>query len=200
MGEAPLINAHISSPGQRSCENSDYLRREGDSHPTVSTERHVHLKFTASEAFHRKLEKVKTLAWHRLPANASLEQLFELVMDEFIGKHDPRARRNRRERRAQAITSPKKAPLEGRRTEGQSRSVAGAVKDDVFIRDNAQCTFVGVDGRRCGETRNLHVDHIVPRTRNGTSDVNNLRILCAQHNQLEAERILGQRLMRRYRP
>jgi 5-methylcytosine-specific restriction endonuclease McrA len=199
VGQAPPSNVRISSVGQRSCESSDYLRREGDSHPTVSTEKRVQLQFTVSESFQRKLEKIRSLAWHRLPANASLEQLFNLVMDEFIEKHDPRVRQHRRERRAKAITNPQKVPLMGQRAEDQSRYVAAAVKDDVFVRDNAQCTFEGPDGRRCGETRNLHVDHIVPRTRNGTNDVNNLRILCAQHNQLEAERILGRRLMSRYR-
>jgi 5-methylcytosine-specific restriction endonuclease McrA len=183
---------------ERACEKSTYLRREGDSHPPLSTEKGVQLKFIASEAFHRKLEKIKTLAWHRLPANASLEQVFELVMDEFIGQHDPRARQHRRERRASAKSNPKKAPSKAQRAEGHSRYVPGPVKDNVFVRDNAQCTFVGADGRRCGETRNLHIDHIIPRTRNGSSDESNLRLLCAPHNALEAERMLGKRLMRRY--
>jgi hypothetical protein len=91
------------------CEKSPYFPREGDLHPTdgdcpaagADTHRRVQFQFAASEAFREKVERVKSLAWHRLPANASLEQVFELALDAFIAKNDPRERRERRQSRAE---------------------------------------------------------------------------------------------------
>jgi len=53
------------------------------------------------------------------------------------------------------------------------------------------CSFVGKDGRVCGEARFLELDHIVPRAQGGTDDSGNLRWLCRGHNGYEAERVLG---------
>lgn len=43
----------------------------------------------------------------------------------------------------------------------------------------------------CGSTEGLQVDHIVPVARGGRGTIGNLRLLCAYHNRLEAERLLG---------
>jgi 5-methylcytosine-specific restriction endonuclease McrA len=61
----------------------------------------------------------------------------------------------------------------------------------VFARDGFRCTYVAADGRRCSATVALQVDHIRPIARGGASTVDNLRILCAQHNRLEGERLMG---------
>jgi hypothetical protein len=180
---------------EQPCEKDDYFRREGNSDPTTSTEKRVQFQFTTTEAFQRKVEKVRALAWHRLPANASLEQVFELVLEEFIEKHDPRARRERREKRTQAKVH---CNLGTPKLTATPRHVTAVIKDDVHVRDNAQCTFVGAGGRRCGATHGLQIDHVTPRACYGTNDASNLRLLCARHNRLEAERILGSPLMDRY--
>lgn len=46
-------------------------------------------------------------------------------------------------------------------------------------------------GKVCGSTYIPNVDHIHPRALGGTNEESNLRSLCAQHNQLMAEKILG---------
>ncbi|HEU4365443.1 MAG TPA: HNH endonuclease signature motif containing protein [Candidatus Krumholzibacteria bacterium] len=144
-------------------------------------------KFTATEAFEKKFEKIKSLAAHRLPPNPSYEQVFEVAMDLFLEKHDPSARRERRENqegRLRAGTS--QASREG-------RYVPVAVRDQVFARDNGQCTYKGPDGRRCGSRHVLQIDHRTPVARGGASTMDNLRLLCAYHNRLEAERLMGAR-------
>jgi 5-methylcytosine-specific restriction endonuclease McrA len=69
--------------------------------------------------------------------------------------------------------------------------VPSAVRDDVFVRDRGRCTFVGADGRVCGSTRGLQLDHIAPVARGGAGTRDNLRLLCAYHNRLEAARLMG---------
>jgi 5-methylcytosine-specific restriction endonuclease McrA len=176
---------------------------------TPKLERRALIQFSASEAFMAKLETIRSLAWHRLPANPSLEQLFELAMDHFIEKEDPSARKERREKRedrSHAKGGMKREPRPaGERSSGtprpaRPRHVAAAVKDEVFTRDRGRCSYVGASGRRCASTRALQIDHVEPIARGGKSTPGNLRLLCAFHNRLEAERILGNRWLAGTRP
>jgi hypothetical protein len=75
--------------------------------------------------------------------------------------------------------------------ERSSRHIPLAVRDRVFSRDGGRCTYVSAGGKRCNSKRNLQIDHVEPRSRGGSNDPSNLRLLCAHHNRLEAERILG---------
>jgi len=45
----------------------------------------------------------------------------------------------------------------------------------VFIRDGRFCA-------KCGATKYLHVDHIIPVSKGGTAELSNLRVLCRDHN------------------
>jgi 5-methylcytosine-specific restriction endonuclease McrA len=69
----------------------------------------------------------------------------------------------------------------------------------VWKRDRGRCTFVGESGHCCGSRRFVQFDHRVPRARGGPSTVENVRLLCAPHNRLEAERIFGAGFMREKR-
>jgi hypothetical protein len=72
-----------------------------------------------------------------------------------------------------------------------SRHIPAAVRDAVFVRDKGHCTYTGPDGKRCGSTHNLQIDHVVPFARGGAATLQNLRLLCGKHNRLSAERIFG---------
>lgn len=73
----------------------------------------------------------------------------------------------------------------------RSRHIPAAIKNEVQRRDNGQCTFVGLEGTRCGETLGLEIDHIEPYALGGSHEVKNLRLLCPAHNRLLAERVFG---------
>jgi 5-methylcytosine-specific restriction endonuclease McrA len=72
-----------------------------------------------------------------------------------------------------------------------TRRLPAKTRDAVFERDNGRCTYVGTNGKRCGSTHRLHVDHIVPFACGGTHAKSILWLLCAKHNNLEARRIYG---------
>jgi 5-methylcytosine-specific restriction endonuclease McrA len=162
-------------------------------------ERRALIQFSASEAFMAKVERVRSLAWHRLPANASLEQVFELALDCLIAHEDPAKRRERRQERERSI--PARDP--GTATTAvshahtpqvsaqQTRHIPAPVRDEVFVRDKGRCTYTGSNGQRCASTNALQIDHITPVARGGPSTPHNLRLLCAYHNRLEAERLMG---------
>lgn len=64
-----------------------------------------------------------------------------------------------------------------------ARPIPTAVKRAVWQRDNGRCV-------RCGRTDNLHFDHILPYSKGGASiTVDNVQILCAEHNLAKGARI-----------
>ena len=80
----------------------------------------------------------------------------------------------------------------------RTRHIPAGVRDEVFVRDKGRCTYVAPGGKRCGATHGLTLDHVVPFARGGSNAADNLRLLCAQHNRLAAERIYGADIMKRY--
>lgn len=148
-------------------------------------ERRVVLQFSARPEFMAKLERVRALAWHRLPAGASFEQVIDLALDLFIERNDPVARHERR------VARDGRSELGG--SAGTSsygnRHIPAATRDEIFVRDEQQCTYVGATGRRCESKQALQIDHVRPVARGGASTIGNLRLLCAYHNRLEAERL-----------
>ena len=118
----------------------------------------------------------------------TFEAVFVALIEDFISRHEPTERHQRRERTA------------AREPHAADRiPVPVRTRDAVFARDHGRCTFVGSDGKRCDTTIRLHVDHIKPVARGGSNDMANLRLLCAWHNRLQAERILGRDVMNEFR-
>lgn len=157
----------------------------------IETVSKLYIQFLADDAFMRDYNETCALLSHRVP-RSSFAGVFGVLLKDFIARHSPRERSKRRERGRRDL----QAPSTSVRGAGKHRSTISArTRDAVFVRDKGRCTYVGANGRRCGETRHLHIDHITPVARNGTNDPSNLRLLCARHNQLEAERTLGKELM-----
>jgi 5-methylcytosine-specific restriction endonuclease McrA len=198
-----------------------YRRGEGEFDPTLMAAA-FKLEFAASPAFVKKLEEVKSLLSSRVPMGAGLEGIFEMLMNEFIDRHSPEKKAERRRKR-QASAKSKSHPAPAHENDAQvqehrvtsrpttpkptppgstkpQRHIPARVSDEVYMRDHGQCTFVGTTGVRCGSTRMLQLDHVVPFARGGNATPRNLRLLCAPHNLLEAERAFGRTHMRRFYP
>ena len=45
----------------------------------------------------------------------------------------------------------------------------------VLIRDNHKCV-------KCGNPKDLHMDHIIPKSRSGSNELENLQVLCKDCN------------------
>jgi len=86
-----------------------------------------------------------------------------------------------------------------RRRSSNPHYIPAHVKRAVWERDGGQCTFVSADGHRCQAHSGLHYDHKLPAGKEGKATVANVRLLCAAHNQLAAEREYGYEFMRHRR-
>jgi 5-methylcytosine-specific restriction endonuclease McrA len=78
------------------------------------------------------------------------------------------------------------------------RTIPAAVRREVWRRDQGCCAWRGKDGRRCGSTWKLEIDHVTPVARGGRSVPDNLRILCRSHNIRHAEKVFGRGHMSKF--
>ena len=64
------------------------------------------------------------------------------------------------------------------------RYIPSKVRHRVWMRDQGKCTYVcPKTKRRCISEHLLQIDHIKPFSLGGSNEVDNLRLLCANHNQ-----------------
>ena len=64
------------------------------------------------------------------------------------------------------------------------RYISSKVRHHVWMRDQGKCTYVcPKTKRRCSSDHLLQIDHIKPFSLGGTNEADNLRLLCANHNQ-----------------
>jgi 5-methylcytosine-specific restriction endonuclease McrA len=166
--------------------------------PKTVLEQKFKLEFTVNPAFLKKLEDAKALLSRKYPRGMSFEQLFEVVLDEYLEKHSPKRKLRRRNKNKNKVTGKTKKSRTiakpgktNTSSNERSRHIPVDIQDKVFARDKGRCMYIGADGLRCNSTWNLQIDHIKPYARGGDHTIRNLRLLCAKHNKLEAERIYG---------
>ena len=156
------------------------------------------ISFSASPEFIEKLTRAQELMFSGNSEDLLLENIFGEALELYIEKHCPREKQKRREARKESKVeviepvSPKDNNEQATVTEkALSRHIPAAVKEKVLHRDNYQCSYVSPSGTKCSCRRNLEIDHIVPFALGGSSDFNNLRVLCASHNLHAARRAFG---------
>ena len=65
-----------------------------------------------------------------------------------------------------------------------TRYIPSVVRHQVWMRDQGQCTYMcPKTKRRYSSNHLLQIDHIKPFSLGGTHEADNLRLLCANHNQ-----------------
>ena len=159
----------------------------------------VEVKIVIDEQCHKELEKLKNLLSHKNP-NLSYGELISILSKEAIKKHAPREKntRQRKEEKVQENPSIKKqeftdksaelavtfAPKSGHQIKKISRSIPSHLRKYIWARDQGQCSYVHHETkRRCASRHLLQIDHVQPFALGGRTEKENLRLLCAGHNQ-----------------
>jgi 5-methylcytosine-specific restriction endonuclease McrA len=206
---SPSAETKPTNPGALA---SDWRRPAiGDSSPSAGTkpganslpgrlilEQRLKLGFTVTPEFMKKYTKIKSLLSSRHPEGINFETLFDILMNEYLEKHDPDKKHMRRakrdEKRKQTIKSDRHK--KSQEPEHRSRTIPPAIRDQVHARDNGRCSFIGANGKRCGSTWDLEIDHVIAYARGGDNSPGNLRLLCRKHNIHQAERAYGREFMK----
>jgi hypothetical protein len=76
-----------------------------------------------------------------------------------------------------------------------TRGISRSTRRTVSERDGLRCTWQSPDGIRCESRAWLENDHADPRGRGGSSEPENIRLLCRAHNQRAAELHYGRKHM-----
>jgi len=64
----------------------------------------------------------------------------------------------------------------------RGRTIKTEVKQAVWRRDGGKCVI-------CGSTENLHYDHIIPFSKGGANNIENIQVMCATCNMRKSDRI-----------
>jgi 5-methylcytosine-specific restriction endonuclease McrA len=181
------------------------------------TQEKVFVQFLADEEFLKLFEEVRDLMGGS--AFESFVDVIKPMLKEYRDRHSPVARQERREakkgsaspdshrwewknaqcrRETAAHVTIGDHPRERSHARADSRHIPDEVKDEVFVRDGGQCTFVAPDGTRCQCRKGLQIDHIRPYANGGTHEPSNLRLLCGAHNRREAEITMGAHVMKQF--
>jgi 5-methylcytosine-specific restriction endonuclease McrA len=145
------------------------------------------------------LDRCKELLSGKHPCGIDYNTLILELASEWLERHDPIKRSERRNMKKKSkSTSTSNRPKKTRR-EDTSRYISPATRDAVYTRDGGRCSYVGSNGKRCVSKWDLEIHHDeTPFAMGGSHSLRNLRLLCAVHNKLAAERDYGRDNMKKY--
>jgi 5-methylcytosine-specific restriction endonuclease McrA len=146
----------------------------------VATQRFA-LQVMLGQGTYDKLRHALALLSHTVPEH-DVAEVLDRALDVLI---------RQLERRRLGAEEPRSS----RKAAKNRRHVPASVRRAVWKRDGGRCTFVGENGHRCEERRFLEFDHVDPVALGGRASVDRIRLRCRAHNQYEAERVFGAKLM-----
>lgn len=138
------------------------------------------LRLVIPEELHAKLTRLKELLSHAIP-DATTTQLLDRLASDALARLE--RDRNTLVTAAAAVTPPRLPP-------GVRVALPAPIKRAVWTRAGGRCEFAA-QGRRCSSRHRLEIDHRTPLARGGSNDLANLRLLCREHQLVEAERTLS---------
>ncbi len=163
------------------------------------------LEFEVGKEFIEQLEQIKELCSGKFTEGIKLEGVFQTLMEEYLERHSPAKKVERREKRAsrKAVLRDSEDSFDNPMlltcsNDPNSRYVPKPLREQVYVRDEGQCTYISENGIRCCGRQYLEIDHIIPFAHGGGTELSNLRLLCTGHNLLEAEMKLGKEFMEQF--
>ena len=151
------------------------------------------VQFTAGAATREKLRRAQELLRHRVP-DGDVAQVIDLALDLLVRDLARQKFASMQRPQRGACETPgtrPESPVTPARSQPASRYIPAAVRRAVWERDQGCCAFVSPGGERCTEKGGLEFDHIRPHADGGGAAVENVRLLCRQHNRHEAQQFFG---------
>tara|TARA_B100001248_G_scaffold245670_1_gene215697 strand:+ start:3419 stop:4303 length:885 start_codon:yes stop_codon:yes gene_type:complete len=138
------------------------------------SEEHTRMSITLNKEQKAILDRLKELKGMRE------EDLLDWMLERCLKQVDPLKKKPRKTK-----AKPK------------ARHIPMALKKALYERDGGRCQFK-VNGKQCHSRHGLQVDHKKPYALGGRTELENLRLLCPEHNRLMAIRVFGENKMARH--
>ncbi len=181
LRHAPVQPVEPSGAANQPCSIPTGARRDVAVPLTAELSR---LHVTVSRRFLEKLEAARSALSHSHPG-ASEEKILEAGLDLVLEKHA---------KRKGLVAKPQKNPRPSK-----TDAIPAHVKRAVWNRAGGRCEWSLESGERCGSTTRLEFDHYSePRARGGPSTIENVRLHCRPHNDMNARLAFGDEWMNRY--
>lgn len=149
------------------------------------------IRFLADPALMKSFQRVRELTAAKT-AGANYQELFRFMAEQVIKKHEAKIS-------PRGKSAPPAEPSDGIPKKFAARAAPASLRRIVWAREKGCCGYRDPQtGKICGSRFGLELDHVEPWALGGKTTEANLRLLCRTHNQLEAERVFGKELMRRY--
>lgn len=168
--ETPLSRA----PSSIAPSEGDWAAVFGPGAPVPPTEEFYRVSFDADQETMKMLRRAQELLRHKFP-KAELNQIVKTALNLLLNQED-------RDRKPPRLLS---APISVK----AGRRIPEGVKQAAWTRDRGVCTWVGTGGLLCRARAWLEFDHLRPVALGGPSDLENVRLLCREHNRLAAHLI-----------
>lgn len=148
------------------------------------------IKLFVPREFIDKLEAAQKLVSHQVPGG-EVEKVIGVALDRLLRDGARRTRESRGDATTRGVP---------RRWGGKAgdRYIPAAVRRQVRERDGNRCCWVLASGGLCGSEHQLEIDHILALARGGTTTLENLRVTCRAHNQMNARTTFGREHMARF--
>jgi HNH endonuclease len=189
-----LFTEPTSAPEVRTSEAATSAP-EQPTPPTPQLEERVAISFSVRAETYEEFEKARLFLSRKLPQGVTMEAAFEELLDFYLKHKAPKNPRPSKQRASRKTASKPGISADNtvhpnhsnRTVHRTTRHIPAAVRRDVFERDGHRCTYAGLTGKQCGSSYDLELDHIQPFAVGGKHVADNLRVLCATHNQHRAK-------------
>ena len=133
----------------------------------------IMLQFIVNKKLFAKIELLKALWSHQNP-EGKLEVLLEKLVDAALEETDPIQNETKK---STQLPAPESACTFG-------RYIPKALKEQVWRRDQGRCQYKDPrTGKICRSNHFIEIDHRYPVALGGENSLENLRLLCRNHNQ-----------------
>ena len=130
--------------------------------------------------------------FQELKGNQNHSEVLKTVLKEYLKRNDPEQKSLKEE----SVLKHQPADVTDK---NPSRYVPVDTKYRIWQRAQSRCEYTDPkSGKRCESRHRLQLDHIVPFSVGGKTDLTNLRLACPTHNQLYAVQFFGETKMKRY--
>ncbi|MBS1970764.1 MAG: HNH endonuclease [Bdellovibrionales bacterium] len=142
----------------------------------------VRLEVTLSKEQWEKMKTMRELLSSALPSG-EWDQVLEYVAVRVIEQRTKASRSQGSKGSAEkAVKGQRKGAVPVKTQDETNKNICESLKRQVLLRDGC-CQYKDQkSGKICGSQWNLQADHIQPRWAGGGNELENLRVLCANHN------------------
>jgi 5-methylcytosine-specific restriction endonuclease McrA len=177
----------LASPNHAVREKAGYTTEVVDESAKVLNLReiYVELKLGVPEKLMLKLRQAQDLVSQSKRSNANLVETLKAMTDLFIQKKDPVEKAKRQKMRGKLDADVKTlvpGPVNVDSASSERTPFTAAVKNQVYLKYQGQCSHIDEKGNRCVQRRMLEIHHIVQVSQGGTNDLGNLTLLCQGHH------------------